>query len=59
MAAPSKNVGTKIERAAARPSNRACNICHKRLMTNEIQAILVIEPMKSRNIVYRHRGDCR
>ena len=56
MAAPSKNVGTKVERAAARPSNRVCN---KRLMTNEIQAILVIEPMKSRNIVYRHRGDCR
>ena len=59
MAAPSKSAGTKIESAAARPSKRACNICHKRLMTNEILAVLVIEPMKSRRIIYRHRGDCR
>jgi hypothetical protein len=59
MAAPSKNTGKKIEQATARPSKRVCNICHRRLMTNEIQAVLIIEPMKSRKFVYRHRGDCR
>lgn len=59
MAAPSKNAGKKIEQAAARPSKRVCAICHKRLMTNEIQSVLVIHPMQSRRFVYRHRGDCR